>query len=84
MAKVWTCFYTHKHGHDICVYATEELAMKAALGLVQEYRADFNVPLDLTDEEALSQWAELTDGRGNIEIGGTSVITSLPGELDHG
>ena len=59
--------YTHKHGADVTVYATEAAAEEAALGIVKEYRNDFDVPEDVTDEEALERWQELTECAESIE-----------------
>lgn len=41
--NVTVLIYTHKHGQDVTVYATPELAHQAAEQLANEYRADFDI-----------------------------------------
>ncbi len=67
-AQVWVLHYTHKHGDDISVHASAEAAQGAANALVSEYRAEFEVPADLSNQDASEDWYELTNGRENLEI----------------
>jgi hypothetical protein len=67
---LWGVLYTHKHGIDIFACWSEEAAQRQALHLVKTYRDDFDVEEDVTDEEALSDWQELTGGTEFIETTG--------------
>lgn len=70
---VWTLVYEHKHGSDVMVYATAAAAKEAVLELVRDYRAEFEVSPDITDEEALANWYELTDGTESMLIETTAL-----------
>ena len=60
MKEVYLVTYEHKHGTDHTVVATQALAEAAMLEWVREWRAVFQIPEDITDEQALQDWFDLT------------------------
>ena len=58
--KVYLVSFEHRHGTDNVVAATEELAVKALLDWVREWREEFEVPETISDEQALENWGEHT------------------------
>lgn len=76
----WAVIYTHRHGVDVFTALTEEAAAAHALYLVKTWRVEFGVDPEISDEDALSDWMELTGGREMIETTQVLWIETLPKE----
>jgi hypothetical protein len=72
MDKVFVVTYNHKHGQDVVAYSNEAAAHEGALSIVREYREDFQVDAEISDEDALVNWIEHTGYQEWIE---TTVCT---------
>jgi hypothetical protein len=66
--NIFILVYSHHHGEDVTSYWTREDAEAAAVKVTRDYRTDFGVPVDVTDEEAWYDWFTLTGGDENLEI----------------
>jgi len=80
VGEVSVLIYNHKHGTDVIAYVDEDACHKGALEIVREYRADFDVDEEVSDEDALTDWAEHT---GNTEYLETTVCR-VNHSLDYG
>lgn len=58
--KVCLLEYRHKHGSDFSVFSSLERARLSAAKLAEHYRDEFEVPNEISNEEAVDQWEELT------------------------
>lgn len=67
-ANIFILIYTHHHGQDVTSYERREDCEDAAKKIARDYRTDFGVPVDVTDEEAWRDWFTLTGGDENLEI----------------
>lgn len=56
--------YPECFGDDLFVFSSQEKAKQAALQIVKQRRSIWEIPKDLTDEQALEQWEFLTGGEG--------------------
>jgi hypothetical protein len=73
--KVYLVSFEHRHGTDNVVTATEELAVKALLDWVREWREEFEVPEAVTDEQAMANWGEHTGHTESIYFNVMPVIS---------
>jgi len=60
--------YQHKHGTDFILCDTWETAGKAAESLVALNRDDWAIDKDLTDEDCIDCWGDLTDWNEFINL----------------
>jgi len=60
--------HTYSNGEGITIYASLELAWKAAEQMAKSYRNDFNVPEEVTDLEAAKNWAKLTHEEEFVDV----------------
>ena len=74
MESVWIVEYSHKHGSDIFVCASEEVAENRCLAIVNEYRDEFESCDRRTDQELLEDWGEFTGYREAISYAKEEVI----------
>ena len=79
MKEVYLVTYEHRHGTDHTVVATQSLAEAAMLEWVREWRADFQIPEDITDEQALQDWYDLTGGTECLTYDIMPVLTEVGG-----
>lgn len=80
--EVYVVSYSHKHGEDVSVYDSEKAATFGALEIVREWRDDFGIDDDITDEQALEQWCEYTSGCEDITINQSRIASYQERELD--
>ena len=52
--------YQHKHGTDFVLRDSWETADKAAESIAAEYRGEWAIDEDLTDEYCVENWGDLT------------------------
>jgi len=67
---VWIVVYTHRHGTDLYVCATENGAIRKAATIADENAGEFG----LGDDYSWGDWFQLTDGDENIEITPSEVL----------
>jgi hypothetical protein len=77
-AIIWAVIYNHPLGVDIWVADEVDLAYKKALEIVAALRDHYEVPKDVSNEEALEDLAGWTHGAGHIEIVCADVLEKSP------
>ena len=78
MKDVHVVTYTHKHGDDVSLYATAELAHDAMMSIVAEWRDEFDSEDTRTDQELLDDWSTFTGEREFLSCEPVTVITEIP------
>ncbi len=65
---VWVLSYHHEGSDpDISLWPSTGAAEAAAMALARDYRDDYNVRADMSDQEVLHNWSELTSGQESFE-----------------
>ncbi len=77
MKEIYLVTYEHRHGTDHTVVTTQDLAQTAMLEWVREWRAEFEIPEDVTDKQALENWYELTDCTEHLFYDIMPVLTEI-------
>ena len=67
--------YQHKHGTDFFLCDSWETAGKAAESLVAQYREEWAIDEDLTDEDCIDCWGDLTGWNEFINLHDLSLRT---------
>lgn len=89
-ANIWTVTYAHKHGVDVGVYATEELARRGCAAIAEQYVDDIDdeaqaeVRTALNDgrwDDAARAYFDATSGEESADITETALITEGPDGL---
>ena len=79
---MYAIIYTHKYGTDVTIADTEEQAFAFAHEIVEEWRDDFQIPPEVSNEDALQQWVELTYGTECIDVQHVWHVDDMKGEKE--
>ena len=77
MDQVYILVYAGKQGTSTTVYATDKLAQQAAIDIVEQNRADFEIPDTISDEDAFYDWHTLTGWSESLYVDSYTIITEI-------